>query len=95
MDLDFSEIDLWWLFNYRQKVFKRNPDLAMNKIIYYQSVVAQYVPETDEEIMNREIQFKKRDAKQDVLTSLGVDFEEVPCINYQDYYEQVFNRENI
>jgi len=28
-DLDFSEIDLWWLFNYRQKVFKRNKNEYM------------------------------------------------------------------
>jgi hypothetical protein len=95
LDLDFSEIDLWWLFNYRQKVFKRNPNLAINKIVYYQSVVAEDEVETDEDRMNREIQFKKRSAKQDVLTSLGVDFEAIPCVSYQDYYEQVFNRENI
>jgi hypothetical protein len=95
LDLDFSEIDLWWLFNYRQKIFKRNPNLSINEIIYYQSVVAQNVAESEEEEINRELEFQKRAAKQDVLTSLGVKFEEIPCQNYQDYYEQVFNIEQI
>ena len=95
LDLDFSEIDLWWLFNFRQKVFKRNPDIPINEIVFYQSVVAQNAPENEDEELSREIAFRKRGAKADVLTSLGIDYQEVPSISYEDYYQQVFNRENI
>lgn len=94
-DLDFSEIDIWWLFNYRQKVFKRNPNLPMNKIIYYQPVVVEVMSEAEDENIKREIKSKKRAAKKDVLTSLGVEFIEIASESYQNYFEQVFKKENI
>jgi len=110
LDLDFSEIDLWWLFNYRKKVFKRNPNLAMNKIVYYQSLVAKEYDNTvidlrglnDKELdeyeskqFTKQLKERKWKAKKDVLTTLGVEFEEILCSSYKEYYEEVFKRENI
>lgn len=110
LGLDFSEIDLWWLFNYRMKVFKRNPKLPINEIIYYQPVLAEKYERTptdlsvlnDDElesfelnIFNSRIRMEKSKAKKDVLTSVGVKFEEVLCETYQEYYEKVFDIEKI
>lgn len=94
-DLDFSEIDIWWLFNYRQKVFKRNPSFPINKIIYYEPVLTEIIDLTEKGKIIKEIRTKKRAAKKDVLTSLGVEFREVTSQSYLDYYEQVFKIENI
>ena len=95
LGLDFSEIDLWWLFNYRSKVFKRFDNLSNNEIIYYQPKPAQEYSDSDKVIWERENEFKKIKAKSDVLTSLGVQFEEVLCENYEEYYDNVFNSEGI
>ena len=95
LDLDFSEIDIWWVFNYRQKLFKRNTNLQINKIIYYQSVVSYNMFPNENEKMDMEITAKKREAKKDVLTSLGIIYKEIISTNYEDFYEQVFTIENI
>ncbi len=110
LELDFSEIDLWWLFNYRKKVFKRNPSLEMNKIVYYQSIIAneyensiidlrglndQQLDEYETKQFAKHLKERKWKAKKDVLTTLGVEFEEILCSSYTEYYEEVFNRENI
>lgn len=95
LDLDFSEIDLWWLLNYRKKVFKRNQNLAMNQIIYYQPIVQVDIVDNEDDELKRNINMKKKFAKKDVLSSLSVDFIEIECASYQEYYEKVFLKEGI
>lgn len=94
LDLDFSEIDVWWLLNFRKKTIKEN-NLKENEIIYYQPRLPQLnITNVKEEMTqnNKELKIK---AKKDVLESLSIKFEEVLCNDYKDFYNQVYSKENI
>ena len=94
-DLDFQEIDIWWLLNYRMKIFSQNPNLNRNELIYYQPSLEKKSEMTEEEELNWNVKFEKMKAKKDVLTSLGVHFEEILCSTYEEFYIKVFKKEII
>ncbi len=35
LQLDFSEIDLWWLITYRAREIRLNPGICKNRLVYY------------------------------------------------------------
>jgi hypothetical protein len=94
-EFDFSEIDLWWLLNFRMKTFKRHKELIKNEIIYYQPII-ENIQTNSENIENEGIfKQKKRCAIKDVLISLGVNYKEIKCKNREEFYKNVFDKENI
>lgn len=98
LGMDFSEIDLWWVLNYRSKVFKRFADLqsiSNSQIVFYDSNLPKRSDLNKEEEKEYEIKQAKKYAVEDVLTSLGVNYESILCSSYKEFYEDVFHREGI
>lgn len=95
LSLDFSEIDLWWLFNYRKKVFSANPKLNENSIIFYYPSPPSDFTDDEEKRIRKEIKIEKKYAIAKMLDTLGIKTEEILCDNYEAFYTKVFSLENI
>lgn len=97
IDMEFAEIDLWWLLNHRLKLFCQHPNLERNELVYYQPNIALNADLNDDADVRfkRELNMQKARAKKDVLTSLGVKFEDVLAGSYLEFYETVFKREGL
>ncbi len=80
LSLDYSETDLWWLFNRRSRPLNCNQKDLRNKIIYYDTV------------LNNEIDKSKAEAKRQLLESYNVEYRlySVENKNWNDAYELIF-----
>lgn len=97
IDLDFSEIDLWWLLNYRARM--RNLYNSKHKYTFLNSEIVFIIPEIskknleDKSQMNSvEIEITKRKlertkARADMLKALDVKIETIVAESFPEFYE--------
>jgi hypothetical protein len=95
LSLDFSEIDLWWLLNYRKKVFSKHKDLNENTVVFYYPSLPREVIEDEEKRIRSEIKYEKKSAIASMLETLGVKAEEILCVSYEEFYKKVLDKEKI
>lgn len=76
LSLDYTEIDLWWLINFRARLKRMNKDLR-NTIVYYMPVIG-----------NKQ----KDEKKSELLFAHDVEVEEIKAINYSDFYSKVLDK---
>jgi hypothetical protein len=103
LDLSFSEIDLWWLLNFRARWLKefgvkRNiPSVIKGEVTFlyptFTSKAASYVAKQykiKKESVNRDVE--KNKARGEVLKAFDVQVEDIGAKNYYDFYHQFISR---
>ncbi|MGN6400885.1 MAG: SIR2 family protein [Flavisolibacter sp.] len=103
LDLSFSEIDLWWLLNFRARWLKefgtkRNVPSSIKgevRLLYpvFNSKAAGDVAKqykVKKESVNRDVE--KNKARGEVLKAFDVQVEEVGSKNYEHFYDQFISR---
>lgn len=103
LDLSFSEIDLWYILNYRARLLseyqskssmpatlkKSKITFVMPKITKKNVIEMSKKNKKEEEKINRNLD--KMKARADVLKAFAVDTEEILSLNYEDFYQKFIN----
>lgn len=95
LGLDFSEIDLWWLFNYRRKVYSKHRGLNENTVVFYYPSLPKEAIDDQEKRIRREIKYEKKTAIASMLETLGIKTEEILCKDYEEFYKIILDKEEI
>ena len=78
LDLNFSEIDLWWLIIYRSRSLNRHKKESVNKITYY--------------LKEEEYYSEKDIEKFELLKANNIIIENVKAKTYKEYYKKVLDK---
>jgi len=78
LDLNFSEIDLWWLIIYRSRSLNRHKKENVNKITYY--------------LKEEEYYSEKDIEKFELLKANNIIIEKVKAKTYKEYYKKVLEK---
>jgi hypothetical protein len=74
LDMNFYEIDLWWLLVYRSRNINRNKKQPLNKITYYSK---------------KELASDKYNEKIEMIKANNIVVKEIDVKSYKEYYEEV------
>ena len=102
LDLGFSEIDLWWVLNYRARLFSeyrtksaRPNSFRNSKIRYFypkitkKSIAEMEISDNEKEKIKRDLD--KMKARADLLRAFAVEIEEIPCKDYENFFQKIIN----
>ena len=103
--LDFSENHLWWLLLQREELKRKTNkfDVRINNDIIF---CVPAMPENEinynviskigfEKLHRRQMSFQKNRAVTDVLKSMGIEIQSIPCDSYHSFYMKVIERYRI
>ncbi|MFM2017537.1 MAG: hypothetical protein RL007_1193 [Bacteroidota bacterium] len=103
LDLSFSEIDLWYVLNYRARLLssyssKANIPKALkrSKLLYFVPNITKKNIEVMAKKNKREEEKIRRDldkmkARAELLLAFGVEIENITCKSYDDFYQKIID----
>ena len=103
LDLSFSEIDLWYVLNYRARLISEYQTKSSMPVALKKSKIRFCIPKItkknvvemakknkkEEEKINRDLD--KMKARADLLKAFEVLTEEIPSLDYEDFYQKFIN----